>query len=505
MEDRIESDVQAIGAELRRLAGTRPPRLYRGLSGWLLRGTMADAALRDALFQFVDVLPQLATRRDTAAHLSAYLRDLPGTRPALLRLAAQPALAGFASLGVRRLARQFLVEDDPASVRRALRDLRRVPAGATVDAVGEAVLTEAEADAYLARNLRLLDWLAEYGAPHLSLKLTALTPHFDPADRAGTRRRVFARLAPLLDKAAARRATLTVDMEQYELKPLVLDLFLDMLDEWRDPAWQAAVALQAYLPETAADVDRVRGAAQAHGRRLGVRLVKGAYWDQERAWAVQRNWRLPTFAAKAETDANFEMLTRRLLENADSLHAAIASHNLRSQAVALAWARRLGVAADRWEAQLLYGMAEPLRDALAAAGVALRIYLPSGDAVVGIAYLIRRLLENTASTSVLRQTYLHGADDLAPPAMPAAAAAETGGFNLPLIDFSRTDEQAAFEEALRTVRASLPRDHRLADGPPAGRYTARNPAAPDELLGTVELGDAGYAERALSRARRAFP
>jgi RHH-type proline utilization regulon transcriptional repressor/proline dehydrogenase/delta 1-pyrroline-5-carboxylate dehydrogenase len=505
MESGFESEVQAIGAELRRAAGSGVPAVYRGMVGWLLKGAMDDDALRDALFQFVDVLPQLATRRDVATHLAAYLDGLDGTRPALLRLAARPSLAAFATLGVRMLARQFLVDETPAAIGRVARKLARIPAAITIDAVGEAVLTESEADAYLARNLKLLDWLADAGTPHLSLKFTALTPHFDGADRDGTRRRVFQRIGPLIERAIARKATLTIDMEQYELKPLILDLFLDLLTAWPNPAWQPAVALQAYLPGTGADVDRLLAAAQAHARRLGVRLVKGAYWDQEAAWAAQRNWPRPTFAGKATTDAHFETLTRRLLENADTLHPAIASHNLRSQAVALAWARRLGVPRERWEAQLLYGMAEPLRATLAAAGVDLRIYVPSGDAAIGIAYLIRRLLENTASTSVLRQTYVQGANDLAAPQAGETPIAAAPGFNLPLIDFSRLDEQAAFDDALRATRAGLPRDHALDGRGATSRYVACNPAAPEETLGTVELGDESCARRILAQATAAFP
>ncbi|MBI4986032.1 MAG: bifunctional proline dehydrogenase/L-glutamate gamma-semialdehyde dehydrogenase [Rhodocyclales bacterium] len=509
MDNRFEAEVQTLGRKLQRRAGEHPPAAYRGVTGWLLKGAIEDEALRNALFQFVDVLPQLDGGDEVAAHLAAYLDGLDDLRPALLRLAARPGLAFVVRLAVRRLARQFLVDATPAAVAAVVAHLARVPAAVSVDAVGEAILTEAEADAYVERNARLIDWLAAAGTPHVSLKLTALTPHFDAADPAGTRSRVFARLAPLMTLAVARGATLTVDMEQYELKPLILGLFLAMLDEWPQAQWQPAIALQAYLPETAADLDRVLAAAQLHGRRLGVRLVKGAYRDQEAAWAAQRNWPCPTFAAKSATDFHFERLTQRLLENVDSLHPAIASHNLRSQAVALAWARRLGVPGTRWEAQLLYGMAEPLRDALAGEGVSLRIYVPSGDAGVGIAYLIRRLLENTASTSVLRQTYFEGADlqaVLAPP-LPEAPPASGGGddANLPLLDFSRGDEQSAFDAALRAVRSGLPRSRLLPEGKPVGHYLARNPAAPDELLGSIELGGVEYAETLLAQAEAAFP
>lgn len=530
----FEAEVCAAGRELFALAASRQPRFYRGLNGKLLVRAMADDGLRNALFQFVDVLPQLADSRQVASHLRAYLAEAAvlGLTGWLLRMAARPSLAWAVRRQSKRLAHHFLADETDAGLAAIIADLARVPALATVDVVGELVLTEAEAYAYQSRNLNLLRALPRAGQnpPQLSLKLTALTSRFDPLDAAGTRSRVFARLAPIVAAAATSGATLTVDMEHYALKPLILRLFLDMLGTW--PAgWQAAIALQAYLPETVHDVETLIGAAQHHGRRIGVRLVKGAYWDQEHAWAAQRNWPLPVFRSKADTDALYECITQRLLENTDCLHPAIASHNLRNQALALVWARRLDLAPERWEAQMIYGMAEPLRDAVAAAGVTMRVYVPVGDATLGIAYLIRRLLENTASNSILRRTYVEGGDFaalMAPPApdlTSAYAAVQprtktmdlhsdnrldihedkgVGSFtNLPLIDFSRQDEQAAFHAALVQVRATLPRRHDLAQ--PAGRYTARNPAHPDEVLGQIDLAGAAHADTALATAVAAFP
>ncbi|MBI4754697.1 MAG: bifunctional proline dehydrogenase/L-glutamate gamma-semialdehyde dehydrogenase [Betaproteobacteria bacterium] len=534
-ESELEDAVRALGHKLFAAARSGPPRLYRGLPGRVLEAVMHDARLRDVLFQFVDVLPQLRESVEISGHLAAFLDAAPGDDwpRRLLRLGARPSLAWMAQRQVAVLARRLLADETPAGIARVLRRLAGVPASVTVDAVGEAVLTEAEADAYLARNLRLLDWLgaAGGGTPQLSLKLTALTPHFDPLDATGTRARVFARLAPLMAAACRHHATLTVDMEQYELKPLILRLFEDMLESWPDPAWQPAIALQAYLPETGADLDRMLERARRHGRRLGVRLVKGAYWDQEVAWAAQRHWPLPVFADKAHTDAHFEQLTVRLLGCCDRLHPAIASHNLRSQTVALACARRLGLRPQQWEAQMLMGMAEPLRDALAAEGVRLRIYVPSGDLITGIAYLIRRLLENTASTSVLRQTYVEGGDAAALLAPPIAASGSAppapdlqparhngiAGFtNTPLTDFSREAAQEAFRAALRQVRAGLPRRHAVGAGlpaiggagvagKPAPAHEVRNPANPEELLGEVELADLTHADAAVAAAGSAFP
>jgi RHH-type proline utilization regulon transcriptional repressor/proline dehydrogenase/delta 1-pyrroline-5-carboxylate dehydrogenase len=529
---RLEAEIRAAGIELFAATAGRQSSLHRGFNGRLLARTMTDDALRTALFQFVDALPQLADAQQIAAHFSAYLAETTDSSLAgrCLQIAARPSLAWAIRRQSKRMAHHFLADESYAGLTKVIADLARVPAQATMDVVGELVLTEAEADAYQARNLNLLRLLPDVGLvpPHLSLKLTALTPRFDPLDAKGTRARVFARLDPIVAIANACGATVTVDMEHYELKPLIFRLFLDMLDAWTGN-WQPAIALQAYLPETANDIETLLAAAQRHGRRIGVRLVKGAYWDQERAWALQRNWPLRLFSNKADTDALFENVTQRLLENTDCLHPAIASHNLRNQALALALARRMGLAPERWEAQMIYGMAEPLRDAVALAGVKTRVYVPVGDATVGIAYLIRRLLENTASNSILRRTYMNGGDfeGLMAPPLPEPGAEDAqvqpgmkimtthsavrqnndGGFesfsNLPLIDFSHEEEQASFFAALVKLRCALPRHHPLAQA--TGRYIARNPANPDEVLGEIDLGGSMHADAAVANAVNAFP
>jgi RHH-type proline utilization regulon transcriptional repressor/proline dehydrogenase/delta 1-pyrroline-5-carboxylate dehydrogenase len=507
--DDFEVAVRAIGHSLFAAGAGRRQRLFRGLRGALLERTVADGRLRDGLFRLVDVLPQLNGAAEVAEHLHAYLAAVPrsGWEGLLFRLAARPGLAWMVRGMVHRLARDFMAEESEHGLARILAELARVPAAATVDAVGEAVLSEAEADAYLARNLKLLGWLAGRGRPNISIKLTGLSPRFDPLDATGTRARVEARLAPLLDAAVRTRATVTVDMEQRDLKGQILDLFLAMAADFPGD-WQPAVAMQAYLPEAPDDLARVVACAERQGRRLGVRLVKGAYWDQEQAWAAQRGWPVPTLGDKAATDSQYESLTAWLFERSEVLHPAVASHNLRSQSVALAHARRRGLPMDgsRWEAQMLYGMAEPLRDALAAAGVPLRIYVPTGELESGIAYLIRRLLENTASTSILQQTQVERLDEaalLAAPTPVAAPSPDTRGnlANVPLLDFSVEGERGRFAAALASLRAELPR--RMArDGDAC--FVARNPARPAEELGAVDLVDAAAVDAAVHRARLAF-
>lgn len=518
----LESEVREIGERLFHAASRHKPALFDsgGVRGRVLKQVLDDPALRSALFQFIDVLPQLEHAGDVAVHFRSYLagRQLGGVWDKLLRLGDHAWAAWAVRASVKRMARLFLVEEQPAALLRVVRALQRIPAQVTVDAVGEAVLTELEADRYVTRYLELLGWCAAAGvAPHLSLKLTALTPRFDALDAAGTRQRVLQRLQPLLAEVHRTRAALTIDMEQYELKPLIVELFRELVESDPDRGWQPGIALQAYLPETERDLMELIRWARALGRRICVRLVKGAYWDTEVALATQRRWPLPVFLNKTDTDANYERLTRLLFENRDIVYPAIASHNLRSVSYAIAAARRHGMAAEEWEVQMLYGMADPLQRAVAGAGIRLRVYLACGELVIGIAYLIRRLLENTASTSILRQTYAESQDPatllVAPGAAsstaPAAAEPPPAFANTPLTDFSRSEARDVFARGLARVRGQLGRDYPLAipgaRAVPAAQYAAINPAQPAQVLGHIELADRAHAEQAIHNALAAFP
>ena len=165
--------------------------------------------------------------------------------------------------------------------------------------------------------------------------------------------------------------------------------------------------LQAYLrdsPDTAALIlDWAGRVRRAHP--LTVRLVKGAYWDHEIVEAVQHGWQPPVFEVKADSDRNFEALTRRLLDarsaGGSGVRVAIASHNLRSIAHAVAYNRITGGDDLDLELQVLRGLGDPLQAAIAAQGLRVRAYCAVGDLVAGMAYLVRRLLENTSNDSFL--------------------------------------------------------------------------------------------------------
>jgi RHH-type proline utilization regulon transcriptional repressor/proline dehydrogenase/delta 1-pyrroline-5-carboxylate dehydrogenase len=283
-------------------------------------------------------------------------------------------------------------------------------------------VTEEEADDYAARcesTLRVLHeasraWPAQpqleldaAGAIpriNLSVKVSALTPLLRAQAPERGVAGAEARLRRLLRAARDAGAHLHVDMESFDTREAITDLTLKLLSEpeFADGP-SAGIVLQAYLTESPEHLERLLGWAAAHPRRhpLTIRLVKGAYWDHETVQATQHGWTPPVFADRAACDRNFEALTRRLIDAQATGHvrAAIASHNLRSIAHAAAYADATG---SDVEFQVLRGLGDDTQAALRATGRRVRCYCPIGDLVAGMAYLVRRLLENTSNDSFLR-------------------------------------------------------------------------------------------------------
>jgi proline dehydrogenase len=243
------------------------------------------------------------------------------------------------------------------------------------------------------------------------VKISALTPLLRPEAPEVGKRDAAERLRGLARLARDLGAHLHIDMESLDSREAVLELTLELLGEEEFAQGPSAgIVLQAYLRDSPGTLDRVLAWAGAHSRAqpLTVRLVKGAYWDQEIVEAGRHGWPAPVFEQKADSDHNFEVLTRRLLETRPLVRVAVASHNLRSVAHAIAFNRASGGDDGDLELQVLRGLGDDLEEALAAGGFRVRTYCPVGDLVAGIAYLIRRLLENTSNESFLASR-AHGA------------------------------------------------------------------------------------------------
>jgi RHH-type proline utilization regulon transcriptional repressor/proline dehydrogenase/delta 1-pyrroline-5-carboxylate dehydrogenase len=324
--------------------------------------------------------------------------------------AGRRALGAAAATGVRRMGHRFIVGATPKDAIPVLRRLWNDGIESSVDLLGEATVTQEEADRYAARCADALDVLPEAyarfpGSPqaNLSVKVSALTPLLRPDAPEIGRDDAAARLRPLLAQAREHGAHLHVDMESLDSMEATLDLVFGVLEEDQFAAGPSTgIVLQAYLRESPAMLDRILEWTQAHPERppLVVRLVKGAYWDHEVIEARQHGWPAPVFEDKAACDRNFEDLTRRLLDARPLVRVAIASHNLRSVSHAIAYDESMGSPGDL-EFQILRGLGDDLAQALASFDLTVRAYCPVGDLVAGMAYLVRRLLENTANDSFL--------------------------------------------------------------------------------------------------------
>jgi RHH-type proline utilization regulon transcriptional repressor/proline dehydrogenase/delta 1-pyrroline-5-carboxylate dehydrogenase len=402
-----------------------------------------------------------------------------------------------------------------------------------LDVLGEAVITEQEAQAYLDRYLNLITELGTQAKQwktvaqideadqqplsraQVSVKLTAFYSQFDPLDAQGSAAKVSDAIRQLLRHAQTMGVALHFDMEQYRYKDLTLDILKQILlePEFRD--WDdVGLTLQAYLRDSEQDLQSLITWAKGRGTPVTVRLIKGAYWDQETILAVQQGWPQPVYNHKGQTDANFETLTELLLSHHAVLYGAIGSHNARSQAHALAIAQALEIPRRRFECQVLYGMGDKLGKAIAAQGHRVRVYCPYGQLLPGMAYLIRRLLENTANSSFLKQSLEKRATDelIAPPTLPDGETIPEGyaGFaNAADRDFAQGELRDQASQALQSVRQQLGQTYwPLINGqyqPCDQTITSVNPANSHEIIGEIGLISTTRADQALAAAKAAFP
>jgi len=516
----------------------------KGAYARIMEWSMKDPAFKAQLFRFVDVLPSLDSSSEIVRHLREDLGDKavelsPAMKTGLMAASFAPAMvAGPVKANVTSMAGQFVAGATPADLVKRFRSNAASGIATTIDLLGETVVSELEADAFLKRNLDVLDTVgkaaAQSGAPcfsdqgpkgplprlNLSMKVSALTPEVLPTNPERSIAALKERLRPILRKAREIGAFVNFDMESYALKNLTLALFRSILseDEFREgPA--VGIAVQAYLRDCEEDLRGLLAWARKAKRPIVVRLVKGAYWDFETTLAGQRGWPVPVWSEKPESDANYEKLTVLLLENADIVSPAFASHNVRSCAHAIARAERLGVDPRAYEFQALYGMADELKAALIATGHRVREYCPVGDLLPGMAYLVRRLLENTSNEGFLRAKDVGGASrevllrnpvDLlaalppAPPAPPAPAFR-----NAPNTDFNLEENRARMRDALAKVAGGLGRRHPIVI---AGRkisdremVASVNPARTSQVVGHWARATVADADLAVASARAAWP
>ena len=555
----LQSEIEQRGKRIFELVDKYPESLFSkaGFYQRLMTLSMRDEQLKLQLFRFVAVLPSLHTSDEIIEHLQEYFADGHESGKVAEFLGAGIRLAGIVPWisgpilrwNVSEMARQFIAGRNPNDVMRTLRKRRTQNIGFTVDLLGEAVVSETEADEYAARYLHLLEGLAHetknwtdaleknselFPVVNLSVKISALYSQISPDDPAETIAHLAPKLRPLLRRARELGAFINFDMESYAHKNGTLELFktVFMEEEFRD--WpHAGIVIQAYLRDSDADLRHLIEWGRARGTRFAVRLVKGAYWDYETTKSRQNGWDCPVYLEKPESDANFETLTRLLLENESIVTSAFGSHNVRSIAHAQALAEQLGIDRSRFEFQLLYGMAGPIKRALVEMAYRVREYCPVGELLPGMSYLVRRLLENTSNEGFLRAKFsenvpaeellrdpreiLRGSrNGVLPPSNATINMTTTtpktqpGAHyeNAPLTNFALPENQEKMRAALREQRKQFARKVPLTiNGEKIwtdNMFSSVNPSQPDQIVGYAAEAGVPEAERAVAAARMAF-
>ena len=545
--DQFDQEILKFGEQILTASNQAGMQLFdKGYwSGRMMEWSMQYPAFKTELFRFVDVLPSLTTPEQVAEHIRQYfLReelDFPGVIRAGLGFAASTGFtakiaASTIKKNVSSMASTFIVGEDSATAKKALEKLWTKGFCFTVDLLGEAVVSENEAADYEARYLELAEGLAKevqvwkpqallesnpLGAvprANVSVKCSALYSQTDSLSFRASVDGVKNRLRNILRVAVKNNVFVNLDMEQTDYKDLLLTVAEEIFSEPEFVAYpHFGIVLQAYLKAAHEDVDRVVAFAKTRKAPLTVRLVKGAYWDFEVIRAREKGWEIPVYTNKAETDAQYERCAGRLLEAYPTILSAFGSHNIRSLSYVVEKAKSLGMAKSAFEIQMLFGMAEPFKAAFRDQGFRVREYAPVGEMLPGMAYLVRRLLENTSNEGWLRAKFVDGADMkvlLSNPAakIPLKAASFQDNsedfHNESMLDFSVAANRDWFAPTIAKIRKDFPVGVTPVVAGKAitanlNTLEVKNPSLLTETVARLSLGTRAEADIALDACERA--
>lgn len=510
--------------------------------GSIMEWSMKNEKFKTNMFRFVDVLPSLNSGDEVARHLKEYFSENGEALPPVFNVGlgigslAPGLMAGAIRKNVTAMAKMFITGESPDEALPVLKKARKAKMTFTVDILGEATLSEKEAREYSSKCMELITWLAkdsekweevpqidrdhEGALPkvNVSVKMTALFSQIKDLAWDESKKALKDRLRPIFRAGMEKGLFVNLDMEQYSVKHLTLEVFTELVNEPEFKSYKFfGIVIQAYLRDSFQDVKELTEIAKTRGTPFWIRLVKGAYWDYETIEAEQRGWPVPVYTKKAESDANYEVCAKYLLENIKTIRPAFASHNVRTLAACMIFAEKLNIPKEALEFQMLYGMADPIKRTLVDMGYRMREYAPVGDLIPGMAYLVRRLLENTSNESWLRGKFADGkttAELLKDPtqgliATSAAHVKKPGKFyNEPLLDFAVKADREKMIKAIADLKATLPLQIPALINNKEVRtnnlFDRVNPSHNDQIIAKVSMASVQDAEAAMQAAHTAF-
>jgi RHH-type proline utilization regulon transcriptional repressor/proline dehydrogenase/delta 1-pyrroline-5-carboxylate dehydrogenase len=454
----------------------------------------------------------------------------------LVARSGEPVIRQAMTQAMRILGRQFVMG---RTIAEALD--RAAPAEAegyrhSFDMLGEAARTMADAERYLAAYLGAIEAIGAaaggagmFDRPSLSVKLSALHPRYEFTQSGRVMRELVPRLGDLARRAREHGIGLTVDAEEADRLELSLDVFAAVYrDDNALEGWEGlGLAVQGYQKRAPFVIDWLAALARRHGRRIPVRLVKGAYWDSEIKRGQERGLPgYPVFTRKVATDVSFIACARRLFAGLDAFYPQFATHNAHTLATVL----ELAGESRAFEFQRLHGMGEALYREIVGPerlDVPCRVYAPVGSHEELLPYLVRRLLENGANTSFVNRIVdekLPVEAIVADPVEKLRAAEPRPHPRIPLpeaiygserrnsrgIELSDQDQLAPLAEAMA---AALSRPGTCSAGPIIGGVLrdegeareVHDPGDTRRVVGTVIEADDLAIERAVGHAFNAAP
>jgi RHH-type transcriptional regulator, proline utilization regulon repressor / proline dehydrogenase / delta 1-pyrroline-5-carboxylate dehydrogenase len=419
------------------------PSFFEKISDFALGLTAQYALLRIHLLKFLAILPSLdhdkrglEVKRILLESLRRLLvdtskakimgkkgqnRPLPGSYVLLFRLTYVAAgvfpagpLAFIVRQSVRFMAKRFIAGETIESATTALKDLASTGRDVTLDQLGELVVSEKEADHYCNEVIKLIRGFSLHvrkgernasgiNRAHVSIKVSALCSDFKPHAFDYTYKLVSPRLIKILKEAKEHDVFINIDAEHYDYRDIVFKVYKKVLletEELKDFK-ATGIVLQAYLRDGATHLAEIVELAKERDIVMPIRIVKGAYWDAETVEADAHSFDAPEFLNKEETDIHFRQLTVKIMENWPHVQLCLASHNFSDHAFAEAIRELKFKDLPVIEHQCLHMTYEALSTAMAKMGWVVRNYVPIGSLIVGMAYLVRRIMENSSQVGVL--------------------------------------------------------------------------------------------------------
>ncbi len=469
---------------------------------------------------------------------AAWLDDVEAKDPArrivkatkdVLDRVGEPVIRAAVAQAMKIMGEHFVLGETIGEAQRRGRDYASKGYNFSFDMLGEAAHTGADAEKYFRDYETAIAEIAKSATaprpvdnPGISVKLSALHPRYEYGKRARVLDELGGRARALAIQAKEANIGFNIDAEETARLDLSLDLIEALLRDPKLDGWDGfGVVVQAYQRRAAFVIDWLASAARETGRRIMVRLVKGAYWDSEIKRAqVMGLQSYPVFTRKVLTDVSYQACAKTLFANADVIYPQFATHNALTAAIV----REMAGDVTEYELQRLHGMGEALHDSLIAGGARSRIYAPVGGHKELLPYLVRRLLENGANSSFVNQLFdadlsidsivadpveeARSLNVFANPAIPGPRDLYKGE-RLSAEGWDETDPDTA-KQLERAVGQAFeggtvfgPLIDGLAEKGPAAKSV--NPAHTDEIIGAVRSASAVDVSLACDKAALAAP